>query len=74
MSSRNHKRFEKELAAKGYTITNAHWQPFGGNVEMIGREGGWGVKWNAGEFREYVFGYSAEVVLSNIDKLGMNAG
>ncbi|MCI3922451.1 hypothetical protein MO973_19650 [Paenibacillus sp. TRM 82003] len=72
--SRNHKRFEKELAAKGYTMVNAFWQPIGGNVEMMGREGGWVVEFNVDDLRDYVFGYSAEEVLANIGKLEMNAG
>ncbi|MFE4571405.1 hypothetical protein [Paenibacillus chitinolyticus] len=73
--SRNLKLFKNALTAKGYTLVNAFWQPIGGNVEMIGREGGWVVEYTCdGDLSDLILEYSADEVLKDIERLEKYAG
>lgn len=71
--NRNQKRIEKSLIEKGHKMVKALWEPVGGNVEMIGREGGWTVEIDGSPFaNDYIFGYSVNEVIENINKLPSN--
>ena len=63
--SRNKKKIEKALSAKGYNAQSISWTPIGGSMEMCGPEGGWVVELK----REFIFGYNVNEVIGQIDNL-----
>ena len=68
--SRNKLKIIQAVEEKGYTVGYIDYRPLGGNVEMIGREGGWTVRVDDGEdLVDYVLGYTVQDVLEGIKGL-----
>jgi hypothetical protein len=68
---RNKRKIEKALETKGYKLMDAIWEPVGGNIEMVGRSGGWTIIYKelGEELLDHIFGYSIGEVFEYIDKL-----
>lgn len=68
--SKNKHVITKAVEDKGYSVGYLQYEPIGGNVEMIGREGGWVVRVDQGEeLIDYLHGYNISGILGKISEL-----
>lgn len=60
------RKIEAAVKAQGYVIESIEWQPIGGMVEKMGRDGGWTVFASNGTREVMACGYNADDVVAFI--------